>query len=179
MFHDMWEGCKRPTSPCLTTACTWDFKFSRRRVWSSESSGMYCRVLNWISTSIIRAMMIRALMMEAARTSETSVGFQLRTRRYISEDLELPTACTVTGQLRGTKACGFKDCLGLLEKCQIKIINQGLGCWHKWSILIRCRPVSTPHTRPNTHLVGGVWKQREEINHETMPLQWEGFWLWK
>jgi hypothetical protein len=27
----------------------WDFKFSRRRVWSSESSGMYCRVLNWMS----------------------------------------------------------------------------------------------------------------------------------
>jgi hypothetical protein len=27
-----------------------DFKFSRRRVWSSESSGMYCRVLNWMST---------------------------------------------------------------------------------------------------------------------------------
>jgi hypothetical protein len=58
---------------------------------------MYCRVLNWISTdvsearaaSIIRAMMIRALMMEAARTSETSVGIQLTTRRYISEDLEL------------------------------------------------------------------------------------------
>jgi hypothetical protein len=31
----------------------WDFKFSRRRVWRSESSGMYCRVLNWMSTSII------------------------------------------------------------------------------------------------------------------------------
>jgi hypothetical protein len=42
----------------------WDFKFSRRRVWSSESSGMYCHVFNWMSTdvsevraaSIIRAM---------------------------------------------------------------------------------------------------------------------------
>jgi hypothetical protein len=31
----------------LLTA-TWDFKFSGRRVWSSESSGMYCRVLNWM-----------------------------------------------------------------------------------------------------------------------------------
>jgi hypothetical protein len=27
----------------------WDFKFSRRRAWSSESSGMYCHVLNWMS----------------------------------------------------------------------------------------------------------------------------------
>jgi hypothetical protein len=39
----------------------WDFKFSRRRV---------------------------ALMMEAARTSETSVDIQLRTRQYIPEDSE-------------------------------------------------------------------------------------------
>jgi hypothetical protein len=30
-----------------------------------------------------------ALMMEAARTSETSVDIQLRTRQYISEDSEL------------------------------------------------------------------------------------------
>jgi hypothetical protein len=30
----------------------WDFKFSRRRVWSSESSGMYCCVLNWMSTDV-------------------------------------------------------------------------------------------------------------------------------
>jgi hypothetical protein len=30
----------------------WDFKFSRRRVWSSESSsGMYCRV-KWLSTDV-------------------------------------------------------------------------------------------------------------------------------
>jgi hypothetical protein len=27
----------------------WDFKFSRRRVWSELSSGMYCRV-KWLST---------------------------------------------------------------------------------------------------------------------------------
>jgi hypothetical protein len=30
-----------------------------------------------------------ALMMEAARTSETSIDIQLRTRQYISEDSEL------------------------------------------------------------------------------------------
>jgi hypothetical protein len=29
-----------------------DFKFSRRRVWSSESSGMYCSALNWMSTDV-------------------------------------------------------------------------------------------------------------------------------
>jgi hypothetical protein len=34
------------------TEIMWDFKFSRRRVWSSESSGMYCRVLNWMSTDV-------------------------------------------------------------------------------------------------------------------------------
>jgi hypothetical protein len=55
---------------------------------------MYFRVLNWMSThvskvraaSIIRTM---ALMMEAARTSETSVDIQLRTRQHIPEDSEL------------------------------------------------------------------------------------------
>jgi len=34
---------------------------------------------------------IIALMMEAARTSETSVDIQLRTRQYIPEDSELHT----------------------------------------------------------------------------------------
>jgi hypothetical protein len=37
------------------------------------------------------AFIIRALMMEAARTSETSVDIQLRTRQYIPEDSELHT----------------------------------------------------------------------------------------
>jgi hypothetical protein len=32
---------------------------------------------------------LNALMMEAARTSETSVDFQLKTRQYIPEDFEL------------------------------------------------------------------------------------------
>jgi hypothetical protein len=35
------------------------------------------------------ASIIRAMMMEAARTSEKSVGIQLRTRQYIPEDSEL------------------------------------------------------------------------------------------
>jgi hypothetical protein len=56
----------------------WDFKFSRRRVWSSESSGMYCRVLNWMSTYVseMRAASIIRAMMEAALTSETSVDIR-------------------------------------------------------------------------------------------------------
>jgi hypothetical protein len=37
------------------------------------------------------ASIIRAMMMEAARTSETSVDIQLRTRQYIPEDSELHT----------------------------------------------------------------------------------------
>jgi hypothetical protein len=42
------------------------------------------------AASIIRAMSEpRLLMMEAARTSETSVDIQLRTRQYIPEDSEL------------------------------------------------------------------------------------------
>jgi hypothetical protein len=58
---------------------------------------MYCRVIIWMLTdvtevraaSIIRA--IIALIMEAARTSETSVDEQLITRQYIPEDSELHT----------------------------------------------------------------------------------------
>jgi hypothetical protein len=43
------------------------------------------------AASIIRAMgnWLIALMIEAARTSETSVDIQLRTRQYIPEDSEL------------------------------------------------------------------------------------------
>jgi hypothetical protein len=54
---------------------------------------MYCRVLNWMSTdvSVVRAASIIALILEAARTSETSVDIQLRTRQYILEDSELHT----------------------------------------------------------------------------------------
>jgi predicted RND superfamily exporter protein len=39
--------------------------------------------------SEVRAASIMALMMEAASTSETSVGIQLSTRQYIPEDSEL------------------------------------------------------------------------------------------
>jgi hypothetical protein len=49
----------------------WDLKLLLRRVWSSVSSGMYCRVLNWMSTDVsevLSASIIRA-MTEAARTS--------------------------------------------------------------------------------------------------------------
>jgi hypothetical protein len=44
-----------------------------------------------MSTDIseVRPASIVALMMEAARTSETSVDFQLRTRQYIPEDYYL------------------------------------------------------------------------------------------
>jgi hypothetical protein len=43
------------------------------------------------TASIIRA--IIALMMEAARTSETSVNFNVTTRRYIPKDSKLHTCC--------------------------------------------------------------------------------------
>jgi hypothetical protein len=39
--------------------------------------------------SEVRAASIIALMMKAARTSETSVDIQLRTRQYIPEDSDL------------------------------------------------------------------------------------------
>jgi hypothetical protein len=54
---------------------------------------MYCRVLNLISNDVseVRAASIKAMMMEAARTSETSVDIQLRTRQYIPDDSELHT----------------------------------------------------------------------------------------
>jgi hypothetical protein len=56
---------------------------------------MYCSVLHWISTDVSEeyaAPIMRTLMMEAARTSETSVDTQLRTRQYIPEDSELHTS---------------------------------------------------------------------------------------
>jgi hypothetical protein len=41
--------------------------------------------------SVVHAASIIALMMEAARTSETSADIQLRTQQYIPDDSELPT----------------------------------------------------------------------------------------
>jgi hypothetical protein len=43
------------------------------------------------TASTIRAMTMNALMMEAARTSKTSVNFNATTRRYIPEDSKLHT----------------------------------------------------------------------------------------
>jgi hypothetical protein len=60
---------------------------------SSDSSWMYCRVLNWMSTDVseVHAASIIRTMMEAAHTSETSVDIQLRTWQYIPEESELHT----------------------------------------------------------------------------------------
>jgi hypothetical protein len=54
---------------------------------------MHCRVLNWISTDVseVCAAAIISLMMEAARTYETTFDVQLRARQYIPEDSELHT----------------------------------------------------------------------------------------
>jgi hypothetical protein len=61
---------------------------------SSESYGMHCRDLNWMSTDVSEARaatIIRAISSQAARASETSVDIQLRTRQYIPEDSEIHT----------------------------------------------------------------------------------------
>jgi hypothetical protein len=51
---------------------------------------MYCRVVNWMSKDVSQ---VRAtLMMEAERTSETSVDIQLRIQQYVPEYSELYTA---------------------------------------------------------------------------------------
>jgi hypothetical protein len=92
----------------------WDFRFSRRRVWSSESSGIYCSVLNWMSTdvsyvhagSIIRAIIIIALMMKAAHTSEMSVDIQI-TRQYIPEYSELCSLPIVVSICTGKHVPGW------------------------------------------------------------------------
>jgi hypothetical protein len=63
-----------------------------------------------------RVLIIRAIMMEAASTSETSVDIDLRTRQYNPEDSELQAYVTqqrhhnnnVTLALRGR--CGGGDC---------------------------------------------------------------------
>jgi hypothetical protein len=78
----------------------------------SESSGMYCRVLNWMWTDVseIRAGSIIALVMEASRTSETSVDIQLRTRQYIPEDSELHTCRRENLKTRSYLLYGYKKC---------------------------------------------------------------------
>jgi hypothetical protein len=54
-----------------------------------------------------------ALMMEVARTSETSVDIQLRTRQYIPEDSEL--------QSRAVLAAGDKDLADGIQKYSSEI----------------------------------------------------------
>jgi hypothetical protein len=63
------------------------------RLMKLKSSGMYCRVLSWMSTDVSEGACcdLIALVMEAARISETTVDIQLKTRQYISEDSELHT----------------------------------------------------------------------------------------
>jgi hypothetical protein len=46
----------------------------------------------WVSEVLAAASIIRALMTEAARTSETLVNFYQTTRRYNPEDSHLHTA---------------------------------------------------------------------------------------
>jgi hypothetical protein len=74
----------------------WDFRFSWRRVWSyrvfwgvapcshvevdRRFRGAYCPII--------------ALIMEAVRTSETSVNFNVTTRRYIQEDSKRLVSCS-------------------------------------------------------------------------------------
>jgi hypothetical protein len=57
-----------------------------------------------------------ALMMEAARTSVTSVDIQLRTRQYIPEDSELnrQTVCTL-GILIKEYSVGIQQCVGTVK----------------------------------------------------------------
>jgi hypothetical protein len=124
--------------------CTQTF-FTR----SSESSGMYCRVLNWMSTdvsearaaSIIRVMIA---LMEAARTSETSVNIQLRTRQYIPEDSELHTrrrenlkshilhsftcGTDVPGWLAATSSLIAKSCTWAYIKFRAGIFSLSADC---------------------------------------------------
>jgi hypothetical protein len=51
----------------------WDFKFSRRRLWSSESSGMYCRVLNWMSTDVS---VVRAIILHGSISQKTTLNIK-------------------------------------------------------------------------------------------------------
>jgi hypothetical protein len=80
----------------------WGFKFSRRRVWSSESSGMYLNVYIQLRTRqyIPEDSELQSLMWgfkfsrRRVWSSESSgmylnVYIQLRTRQYIPEDSEL------------------------------------------------------------------------------------------
>jgi hypothetical protein len=110
----------------------WDFTFSQRRVWSSESSGVYCRVQ-------------RDLMMEAARTSETLVDIQLRTQQYIPEDSErhrtmffqYTKSCFLKMLMRHPLLIGFQDCYNCVSV-------------HFWRAVINLAiPARTTSTHPS------------------------------
>jgi hypothetical protein len=58
---------------------------------------------------VVRAASIIALMMEAARTSETSVDIQLRTLQYIPEDSELRKMKMRKGKGKGMNNTNIKD----------------------------------------------------------------------
>jgi hypothetical protein len=82
--------CRTKVEPILPDIM-WDFKFSQQRVWCSElSSGIYCRV-KLLSTDVSEVNTASIIvMMEAVRTSETSVKNNF-TRQYIPEaNSELP-----------------------------------------------------------------------------------------
>jgi hypothetical protein len=89
---------------------------------------MYCRVLNFMSTNgseVRAAAIIRARTVVAARTSETSVDIQLRTRQYIPEDTELHTRRRENLKSHLTQFV----CYGLLPVryfYYIRILNQSL-----------------------------------------------------
>jgi hypothetical protein len=61
---------------------------------------MYCRGVNLISTDVleVRYSSNNAQLMVGARTSETSVDIQLRTRQYIPEDSELKVDITFSDE---------------------------------------------------------------------------------
>jgi hypothetical protein len=74
--------------------------------------------------SEVRAASIIRAMMEAARTSETSVDIQLRTRQYIPEDYELHTR-----RRENLKSHLFSVVTKLFSQCP-STLNQALVTGH-------------------------------------------------
>jgi hypothetical protein len=62
---------------------------------------MYCRVvtLKWTDVSEVRTASITRAMMEAERTSQTSVHFNVTTQRYIPEDPKLKATTFVSASV--------------------------------------------------------------------------------
>jgi hypothetical protein len=86
------QWCRR----CHCHAVAQCYTMHNTNISCSESSGIYCHVVKQMSTNVSEvhaASIIRALMMEAARTSETSVNICLTTWQYIPEDSEFHTRC--------------------------------------------------------------------------------------